>query len=186
MPPSAPALAALCGSMRRGSHNRKLLREAVAAAEGLGARVDWIELRDLELPLYDGDLEAEHGLPPGAVQLKERIAAAAGLLVASPEYNHSIPGTFKNAIDWATRGEGNPFAGRTIALMGASPGGFGALRSLLHLRQVFMARGAWLVPGLVTVSRAAQAFDEDGRLTDDALRTQLHGHVKALLDHLPS
>ena len=174
---------ALCGSLRRDSFNRKLLAQAVGIAERQGARVDRVELRELALPLYDGDLEAEQGLPPGAVELKRRIAGAAGLLIASPEYNHSIPGMFKNAIDWATRG-GNPFAGKTAALMGASTGGFGAVRSLQHLRQVLMARGVWIVPALVTVSNAEHAFDPAGQLKDAALAKQLDGLVTTLLGRL--
>jgi chromate reductase len=183
MASQGPALVALCGSLRRESFNRRLLRLAVEVAQGQGARVDVVELRDLALPLYDGDLEAEQGLPPGAEQLKARIAAAQGLLIASPEYNHSIPGTFKNAIDWATRGS-NPFAGKVAALMGASTGGFGAVRSLQHLRQVLMARGAWIVPALVTISNAAQAFDEQGRLKDAAMAKGLDGLVAALVERL--
>jgi chromate reductase, NAD(P)H dehydrogenase (quinone) len=183
MASQAPALVALCGSLRRDSFNRKLLRQAVEIAGAQGARVDVVELRELALPPYDGDLEAEQGLPPGAQELKARIAAAPGLLIASPEYNHSIPGTFKNAIDWATR-SGNPFTGKVAALMGASTGGFGAVRSLQHLRQVLMARGVWIVPALVTVSNAEQAFDGEGRLKDAALTRQLDGLVTALLTRL--
>ncbi|HKI97056.1 MAG TPA: NAD(P)H-dependent oxidoreductase [bacterium] len=183
MASEAPAVVALCGSLRRDSFNRRLLRQAVAIARQQGALVDEIELRELALPLYDGDLEAEQGLPAGAQALKARIAAASGLLIASPEYNHSIPGTFKNAIDWATRGS-NPFGGKVAALMGASTGGFGAVRSLQHLRQVLMARGAWIVPALVTVSNAEQAFDADGQLKDAALVKQLEGLVATLLARL--
>lgn len=178
-----PALVALCGSLRRDSFNRRLLAQAVEVARSQGAQVDVVELRELALPPYDGDLEAEQGLPPGARVLKERIAAAGGLLIASPEYNHSIPGTFKNVIDWATRG-GNPFTGKMAALMGASTGGFGAVRSLQHLRQVLMARGAWIVPGLVTVSNAEQAFDDEGKLKDGALAKQLEGLVASLVERL--
>jgi len=162
---SAPAILALCGSLRRASFNRKLLRHAVEIAEAQGAQVDVLDLRELALPLYDGDLEAEQGLPAGVQTLKERITAAQGLLIATPEYNHSIPGAFKNAIDWATRG-GNPFAGKVALLMGASTGSFGAVRSLQHLRQVLMARGAWIVPTAVTVANAEQAFDDAGKLKE--------------------
>lgn len=176
-------MVALCGSLRRGSYNRKLMKQAIAVAESQGAQVDWVEWGALNLPHYDGDLEESEGLPPGVQTLKSRIEPARGLLIASPEYNHSIPGAFKNAIDWATRG-GNPFAGKTVALMGASTGGFGALRSLLHLRQVFMARSAWVAPGLMTVSNAAHAFDDDGRLKDEALQKQLHTHVQSLVERL--
>jgi len=174
---------AVCGSLRRASFNRKLLAQAIAIAQEQGAEVDVVELRELALPVYDGDLEAEQGLPPGAVELKKRITAAAGLLIASPEYNHSIPGAFKNAIDWATRG-GNPFQGKVAALMGASTGAFGAVRSLQHLRQVLMARGVWIVPAYVTIPNADKAFDAAGLLTDAALTKQVEALVAALLGQL--
>jgi chromate reductase, NAD(P)H dehydrogenase (quinone) len=183
MAKQAPALMAVCGSLRRDSFNRKLLRLAVAQAERLGAAVDVVELRELALPPYDGDLEAEQGLPPGATEFKARIAAAQGLVIASPEYNHSIPGTFKNAIDWATRG-GNPFNGKVAALMGASTGAFGAVRSLQHLRQVLMARGVWIVPALVMVPNADKAFDEGGQLKDGAVSKLLEAQLASLLERL--
>ncbi len=177
-------LAALCGSLRQGSHNRRLLRLAVRVAEARGAAVDAIDLRPLRLPPYDGDLEAAEGLPPGAGELKRRLGAADGLLIASPEYNHSIPGAFKNAIDWASRGGGRVFDGKAVALMGASPGVFGAVRSLMHLRQVLAALGAWTVPGVVAVPRAGDAFDPEGGLKDETLRGQLDALVERLLSRV--
>lgn len=181
--PSAPRLVAVAGSLRAESLNRKLLAVGVQSARAAGAEVDVVELRELELPPYDGDLEAASGLPVGAVALRERIAQAQGLLIASPEYNHSIPGTFKNALDWASRGEGNVFRDKSAGLMGASPGGFGAMRAQLHLRQVLLALGVWLVPGQVTVSRAREAFAEDGSLRDPGVQQQVDALVARLVEH---
>ena len=177
-------LLAIAGSMRKESFNRKLLAVAVRAAEDSGAAVDVVEPRDLELPLYDGDLEAEHGVPESVQRLKARIAGADGLLIASPEYNHSIPGAFKNAIDWTSRGPDKVYPGKTAALLGAAPGGFGAMRALLHLRQVLTALGVWMVPAQVTVPRAGDAFDEGGALKEAATLEQVEGLVKSLLERI--
>jgi chromate reductase len=174
----------MAGSMRAESLNRRLLAAAVAAAEREGAEVTVVALRELELPVYDGDAESAQGLPPGAERLKAALAAADGLLIASPEYNHSIPGAFKNAIDWASRGGGRVFDGKTVALMGAAPGAFGAVRGLMHLRQVLAALGAWTVPGIFPLPRAGSAFDEQGGIADPQLREQLDGLVGRLMAHV--
>ncbi|HZH04571.1 MAG TPA: NAD(P)H-dependent oxidoreductase, partial [Myxococcaceae bacterium] len=112
-------LVAICGSLRSGSFNAKLLKLAVGEAERLGAEVDTVDLKALAIPVYDGDIEHESGPPPSVVELKDRIRAAAGLLIASPEYNHSIPGGLKNAIDWASRAPSPPFRNKVAALMGS-------------------------------------------------------------------
>ncbi|MCI0330542.1 MAG: NAD(P)H-dependent oxidoreductase [candidate division Zixibacteria bacterium] len=169
---------AIAGALRAGSFNRKLLKVAVEKAKG--ASVDFADLKEFDLPLYDGDLEAQ-GLPPGVVRLKERIAAADGLLIATPEYNWSIPGTFKNAIDWASRPPSNPFRGKTALIMAASPGQFGGMRSLLALRQVFVTLGLFTIPQQVTVSFADNAFDESGQLIDPKLDAQLQKAVEAFI-----
>ena len=178
-----PHLMALAGSARAQSLNRRLLATAARAAEQAGATVTIVELRDLELPPYDGDFEAAQGLPAGAEKLKAAIAGADGLLIASPEYNHSIPGTLKNALDWASRGSDRVYDGKSVALIGAAPGALGAVRALLHLRQVLAAVGAWVVPGMVAVPRAGEAFDEQGDLKDETLRGQLEGLVGKLVSH---
>jgi chromate reductase len=175
-------IAAIAGSLRAGSHNKQLLAVAVAAARARGAEVDVIDLRALELPLYDGDLEDSSGAPRGAVELKARLGAADAILVASPEYNGSVPGTFKNAIDWASRAPDAPFAGKLIALLSASTGGFGGAMGLLHLRQVLTRLGAWTLPSQVTVSFAHQAFTPEGEARDPKLQAQVDGLVAALLD----
>lgn len=174
----------LAGSLRTGSYNKKLARVGADALRAQGADVDLIDLRDFPMPVYDGDLEAAEGLPAGVLALKERLAAAHGFLFSSPEYNQSIPGTFKNAIDWASRGDEDVFDGKVAALMAASPGGFGGMRGLPHLRQVMAALGVWLVPGQVTLSKAADAFDAEGNLTSEFIRKQVDGLTASLLEEL--
>jgi chromate reductase, NAD(P)H dehydrogenase (quinone) len=163
---------AFAGALRGGSFNRKLLAVAVGALSGQ-AEVDLLDLRDVPMPPYDGDIEATGGIPEGARAFRQRIAAAQGLLICSPEYNWSIPGTLKNVIDWASRGDGNPFRGKVAQLMGASPGPYGAVRSALALRQVLCALGVIVLPGTVQISRAGEAFDASGRLVDPKSQTQV-------------
>lgn len=168
-PPTAspPRILAMAGSLRAGSYNKKLLAVGIDALLAGGAEVDIVDIRTLGFPLYDGDIEENEGVPAAVHALRARIVAAHGLLIASPEYNHSIPGTFKNVIDWASRPpKPYVFHDKAVALMGASPGGFGAVRSLLHLREVFTALGAWVLPAQVTISRADSAFAAGGGLTD--------------------
>jgi len=156
---------AFAGALRAGSFNRKLLSVAVEALRGQ-AEVDRLDLREVPMPPYDGDIEANEGLPPGARAFKQRIAASDALLIASPEYNWSIPGTLKNVIDWASRPPDNPFKGKVALLMGASPGAYGAARSVLALRQVMTALGVFTLPNTVQIAHAGEAFDDAGRLKD--------------------
>lgn len=182
---AAPRVLAIAGSMRTASYNRRLLRAASDIAQAAGMEIDTVDLRALNFPLYDGDIEANQGVPQSVLALRQRIVAAQGLLIASPEYNHSIPGTFKNVIDWASRPP-TPyiFHDKVVALMGASPGGFGAVRSLLHLREVFSGLGAWVIPAQVTISHAESVFDPEGRLTDNRIIERVHKLIRALQESL--
>lgn len=167
-------LVGVSGSLRTGSFNSALLR----AAEGLlppGVALEIATIRGV--PLYDGDLEAETGLPEAALALKEAIARADGVILVTPEYNNGVPGVFKNAIDWTTRpGADIPrvWGDKPVAVMGASPGGFGTILSqngwlpILHTLGARQWHGARLM-----VSRAGGVFDADGALIDDKVRQQL-------------
>lgn len=157
------------GSNREASLNRRLAQAAAQAVVAAGAAVTLADLREFELPLYNGDLEERSGLPANALRLKAMIAAHDALIIASPEYNASIPPLLKNAIDWASRpGEGglpaNPFAGRFALLVSASPGALGGLRGLAHLRAVLEQLGTWLLPQTFALAAAHRAFDEHGQL----------------------
>jgi chromate reductase, NAD(P)H dehydrogenase (quinone) len=159
------------GSIRRESLNRKLARAAALAVEAAGGKATLLELADYPLPLYNGDLEAESGPPENAFQLQEIIAAHAGLIVVSPEYNHSIPALLKNTLDWVSRTPrvkgANPFEGKVAGLMSASPGGLGGLQGLDTVHRVLSTVGALVLPKLVAVPRADTAFDSEGRLTEE-------------------
>ena len=173
---SAIKILAFAGSTRAGSFNKKLVKIAVEGARAAGAEVTLIDLRDFPMPLYDGDLEAESGLPGHAKRLKRLMIDHHGLLISTPEYNSSITGVLKNAIDWASREENDDepplvcFRGKSAALVSASPGGFGASRSLAHVRAILAHLGAYMMPEQVSISRAHEAFDETGALKDAAKR----------------
>src|SRR5947209_1088379 len=162
---------AFAGSLRTDSLNKKLARAAARFVEEAGAEVTLIDLRDLNLPIYDGDIEAATGIPEGGLRLKDLMAAHDGLLIASPEYNSSITGALKNAIDWASRrapGEAPPqsFTGKVGALLSASPGALGGLRSLLATRAILEHLGMLIIPEQFAVSRANDAFDDAGNFKD--------------------
>jgi NAD(P)H-dependent FMN reductase len=166
-----PRILAFAGSLRRDSFNKKLVRIAARGARAAGAEVTEIDLRELPLPVYDGDLEAEEGLPANAKKLKEIFLAHQGLLVASPEYNSSISAALKNAIDWISRPAPNEaplacFAGKVVSLMSASPGGFGGLRGLVTVRSILGNIQCIVLPEQVCVAKAHEAFDAEGKLKD--------------------
>jgi NAD(P)H-dependent FMN reductase len=161
------------GSTRRASFNKQLAAVAAAHSRSAGAEVTLLDLATLPLPLYDGDLEAEHGLPANAVQLKALFIQHQALVIASPEYNSSISGVLKNAIDWVSRpvpGEAPlvAFRGKVAGLLSASPGALGGLRGLVHLRAILGNIGVLVLPDQVAVSRADGAFGADGKLSDAA------------------
>jgi NAD(P)H-dependent FMN reductase len=133
--------------------------------------VTLIDLRDLPMPLYDGDLEAKEGLPPNARKFKDLLLAHQGILISAPEYNSSISGVLKNAIDWASRsvpGE-KPlecFTDKVVGLMSASPGVLGGLRGLVTVRSILNNIGSHVIPHQVAISKAHEAFNPDGSLKD--------------------
>jgi chromate reductase, NAD(P)H dehydrogenase (quinone) len=156
---------AISGSLRTESFNRKALQIAKKKASELGADVREIDLKTLALPVFDEDLRA-NGFPESVKTLKQAIESADVLLIATPEYNHSLPGPLKNAIDWASD-KTNPFSGKTAAIFGASSGLFGTLRAQLQLRQVFAALNVELAPQpQVFIRSAREAFLPDGSLAD--------------------
>ncbi len=176
-------LIALSGSLRSGSFNSSLLR---AAAELVPQGVELSVATIRGIPLYDADVEAADGIPAPVEALKDGIAAADGLLLATPEYNNSLSGVMKNAVDWLSRPPSDirrVFGGKPVALVGASPGGFGTILSQNAWLPVFRTLGAQLwSEGRLLVSRAQSVFDAEGNLADpkvrDALRNFLVGYVK--------
>lgn len=165
----------ISGSLRKASLNSALLR---AAAELSPVAVHIASIR--EVPLYDGDWEAEHGLPPAVLALKDRVAASAGLLLVSPEYNNGMPGVLKNAIDWMSRGGdlARVFGDRPVAVMGATPGRGGTLLGQNAWLPVLRTLGTRLwTGGRMTVSEAHKAFDPEGHLIDEKLREQIRAFM---------
>ena len=168
---AAPKILAFAGTTRTEAYNKKLIRVAAAAAREAGAEVTLIDLRDYPMPLYDGDLEAREGIPPVAMKFKELMLAHRGLLLSTGEYNSSITGVLKNAIDWASRsapGEAELacFKDKVAGLVSASPGMLGGLRALFHVRQILGNIGVLVIPEQLALSRAHEAFESDGSLKD--------------------
>ncbi len=154
----------IAGSLRAESWNKKLLAAAALAAPA-GVTVEVFDLA--EIPLYNEDLRAQ-GYPAGPQRLREAIAAADALLFVTPEYNYSVPGVLKNAIDWASRPPSPPLARKPVACMGGSPGMHGAVRSVSHLREICLGLGMLMVPKPeVYVAKVNERFDAAGTLTDE-------------------
>jgi chromate reductase len=176
---SLVSILGISGSLRAGSFNTALLRAAQAGA-GEGVRIEVATLHGI--PLYDGDVETAHGLPEAVQVLKDKVKACDGLLLVTPEYNNGIPGVFKNGIDWLTRPASEipeVFGGKAVAVIGASPGGFGTI----------LAQDAWWsvlrtlrtrpwFGGRLMVSRAGSVFDAQGALIDEKTREQLSAFVE--------
>lgn len=164
---STPArILAFAGSARRESLNRRLLHVAVQAARDNGAEVTVLDLNEFSMPLYHGDLEDAEGMPEAAKRLVRLITEHPALLIASPEYNSYFAPLLKNTIDWCTRADDNPFEGKVAAIISASPGQYGGVRSATHLRALLLHLGCHIVPAQCNLPRAHEAFDEHGALKD--------------------
>jgi chromate reductase, NAD(P)H dehydrogenase (quinone) len=158
---------AFAGSLRKASWNRGLLRAAQQAVPS-DVTIEIVDIADI--PLYSEDVR-QQGFPLAVQDFRDRIRAVDALLIATPEYNYSVPGVLKNAIDWASRPPDQPFQDKPIALMGASAGMFGTTRAQHHLRQSFVfLDGRLLARPEVLIPAAAQKFDEQGNLTDEPSR----------------
>ena len=173
--PYTPKILAFAGSLRVGSFNKKLVQIAAAGARDAGAEVNYIDLRDYPLPIFDEDLEASQGLPANARKLKDLMFDHQGLLISAPEYNSSLTAALKNTIDWISRPvSGEPalggFPGKVAGLMSASPGALGGLRGLVHVRAILGNIGVIVLPDQVAIVKAHDAFDSAGGLKDDKQR----------------
>jgi chromate reductase, NAD(P)H dehydrogenase (quinone) len=178
MPEDRLRVLGIAGSLRRRSYNRGLIE----AAQEVAPRGMVIQTADLAaIPPYNADVQAE-GEPPPVVALKAQISAAAALLIATPEYNHLLPGVLKNAIDWASRPPGAVFRRKPVAIMGASVGVTGTARAQLSLRQVLTSVECYVLPSpQVLIGNAADRFDADGHLTDERAREQIRALLRALV-----
>ncbi len=172
---------ALVGSLRKQSFNRGLLR---AAQELKPESMRIVEAPLSDIPLYNEDVERD-GDPPAVQALKAQLLDSDAILILTPEYNHSIPGVLKNAIDWASRryGTASVLKGKPVAMMGASAGRFGTTRAQLHLRQIFPYLDMRLMPQPeLYLPNAGDAFDDTGALIDDAARESVRALLESLLD----
>ncbi len=176
---------AFAGSARRDSLNKKLSRVAADRAKQAGLDVTWIDLRDYPMPLYDGDLEAEQGIPDNARKLRALLDQHQGLIVVSPEYNSFITPLMKNTLDWISRPDGDidglaSFRNKVALVMSASPGGFGGMRSLALIRQLLSHLGVTVLPEQLALPKAHEAFADNGALKDEQLLKRLDGMVQRL------
>lgn len=184
-----PKILVVAGSIRTGSHNARLAALAVKELALIDADVTRLSLADYPMPIYDRDLEAESGPPENALKLKRQISNHHGVLLVSPEYNASVTPLLKNAIDWVSRvrDRGEPplpaYKNRAFAVCGASNGRFGAMRSILAMRQVLeIGCGALVIPEYLALAGAGQAFDDRDNLRDDALAEQLRNVLRRLIE----
>ena len=181
LPMSSPTrILTFAGSARRESLNRRFLSVAVGALRGAGCEVTVADLGELSLPLYDGDLEDREGLPANAVKLIGLVGSHHGLLVASPEYNSMVTPLLKNTIDWCSRADSNPFEGKVAAVISASPGALGGVRSLQMAQQLLLKLGCHVVPGQCFLPSASKGFDGEGRLVEPRVQK----NVEALMARL--
>ncbi|MEN8637496.1 NAD(P)H-dependent oxidoreductase [Pseudoalteromonas distincta] len=165
---SAPKIIALAGSLRQESFNQKIINEAARFALQTGAEVEVIKLNELNIPLFNEDIEAQ-GTPSDVQLLKDKLRAADGILLASPEYNGSITAALKNAIDWASRTEQGAvpaFRNKVVALFSASPGGLGGLRGLNHVRDILSGIGSLVLADQLAVPSVHTLFDESGQINE--------------------
>lgn len=179
------------GSARRDSLNKKLARVGAEAVRAAGGEATFVDLDDYPIPVYHGDLEASEGMPENARKLRALFLAHEGLLIASPENNQSMSALLKNVIDWLSRDVGDgkgvnnglaPYRGKVVGIMNATPGPYGGVRHLYHLRQVLSGLQTHVLPNQVQLAHADQAFDENGALRDERWSKALAGLAKALVE----
>lgn len=175
---------AFAASLRDDSRNRQLLELATDELRQMpGVSVETPHFSEFDVPLYNGDLEDSEGIPEGARKLAEKLEAADGFIIVTPEYNHGIPGVLKNLIDWASRiRPDQPFSEERGLLMTASPSMVGGNRAGERLRQPLMTLGAKLYPGIFSLARAHTAYDEDGNLSDEGLAGRLTGTLESFVE----
>lgn len=169
----------IAGSLRQDSFNKKLAREAVRVlGEQARATAEFADLRDYPMPVYDGDIQNTQGFPDAVKALAEKIEKAAGLVIASPEYNGGISGVLKNALDWLSRLKPMPLAEKHTLLLSASPGALGGVRGLWHTRVPLEAMAMHVFPTMMGLPGADKAFDDAGRLVAEKPAAQLRDLIQ--------
>lgn len=186
----SPKILAFTGSLRANSYSGRALQTIVRAARAAGAEVNAIDLKDFPMPIYNADLQAAEGFPETAARLQKILLAHDGLIVASPEYNASLPGGLKNMIDWTSRANGEIklaecFKGKTAAIVTVSPGNFGGIRCLSHLRDVLTLLLVNVLPTEIALPRVNELFDGDrAEMKDGATKTILENLGASLVERL--
>jgi NAD(P)H-dependent FMN reductase len=168
-------------ALRADSTNARLAALVARLVSDTGATVDLAAMRDFDMPLYDGDMEATEGLPPGALALRDRLEQSDAFVISSPEYNASVPGVLKNAIDWVSRVRPQPFKTKHAMLVSASPSLIGGNRGLWTLRIPLEHLGTRVYPDMFSLADSYQAFAEDGTLADGGLQQRLSETVSGFL-----
>ncbi|HSK71114.1 MAG TPA: NAD(P)H-dependent oxidoreductase [Pyrinomonadaceae bacterium] len=185
-----PKILAFAGSLRENSYNKRVVKIAAEGARSAGAEVNYIDLRDYPMPIYNADEHAANGFPEAALKFQRLLGAHEGLLISSPEYNASLPGGLKNAIDWASRqsdefGQIEVFKGKTAAITTASPGSFGGIRCLNHLRSVLTIMQVNVLPTEIAVTFVREKFEGDGEeMTDEKMKGILQNLGASLAESL--
>jgi NAD(P)H-dependent FMN reductase len=185
-----PRILVMAGSSRSDALSRRVAVACVRPLQAAGAEVSLLELADYPAPLYNGDLEAESGLPETIVRLQQTLHASDGLLVVNPEYNGSVTPLLKNTLDWCSRPNpadrersgGAVYAGRAAAVVGCSPGGLGGMRVLFHVRDILGYLGMHVIPQQLSVANAGTAIGDEGSLRDETQRKMLDTLATALTE----
>ena len=173
-------------SLRRESLNTRLAQLAAVTIEANGGDVDLASMRDFDAPSYDADVQDGEGFPAGAEALRRRLEQCDGFVISAPEYNASMPGVLKNAIDWASRFSPQPFNELDGLLLSASPSMVGGNRGLWALRVPFEHLGARIYPDMFSLAQAHAAFDSEGRLRSEPLRTRFETNIVNFMDSVES
>ncbi len=185
-----PKILAFAGSLRENAYSKRVVKTAAKGASKAGATVTFIDLRDYPMPIYNEDDEKTTGFSPNALKFQRVLAEHDGYLIASPEYNASLSGALKNAIDWASRPSdeykaGAIFKGKSAAIITASPGAFGGVRCLSHLRTVLTALLVNVLPSEIAVGKVGEMFDGDAaEMTNEKMRKTLEDLGASLVDTL--
>jgi len=169
-------------SLRESSLNTRLASLAASVIDAEGAAVDLASMDEFDCPSYDGDAQDHDGFPPGAVELRRRVESCDGFVISSPEYNASLPGVLKNAVDWVSRFRPQPFNERYGLLLSASPSMVGGNRGLWALRVPFEHLGARIYPDMFSLAQAHKALDDDGRIVSEQLRERFRTNITNFLD----
>jgi NAD(P)H-dependent FMN reductase len=185
-----PKILAFSGSLREHSYTKRVVKTAMNGVRNAGAEADFLDLRDYPMPIYNGDLHEAEGFDETALKFQKLLCQYNGFLIASPEYNASLPAALKNAIDWASRANdefkmGEVFKGKVAAIMTASPGAFGGIRCLAHLRGILSVLGVNVLPSEIAVGKVHEMFDGEGdAMTNDTMKYLLENMGASLVDTL--